>query len=109
VLEALLRATPDFHSAEDLLEQVWDEHADPFTNLSPAANRVRRAAASTRRGHAARFIVESIARFAWHRKGDPASAMISGDQARATVRYLVVAAFASDSQNSAAQEARHDQ
>jgi hypothetical protein len=53
--------------------------------------------------------VETIARFAWHRKGDPASAMISGDQARATVRYLVVAAFASDSQNSAAQEARHDQ
>jgi hypothetical protein len=35
--------------------------------------------------------------------------MISGDQARATVRYLVVAAFARDSQNSAAQEARHDQ
>jgi DNA-binding response OmpR family regulator len=32
VLEALLRATPDFLSAEDLLEQMWDEHADPFTN-----------------------------------------------------------------------------
>lgn len=32
MLEALLRATPDFLSAEDLLEQVWDEHADPFTN-----------------------------------------------------------------------------
>ena len=31
VLEALLRASPAFLSAEDLLEQVWDEHADPFT------------------------------------------------------------------------------
>ena len=32
VLEALMRAAPAFLSAEDLLEQVWDEHADPFTN-----------------------------------------------------------------------------
>ena len=32
VLEALLRARPAFLSAEDLLEQAWDEHADPFTN-----------------------------------------------------------------------------
>jgi DNA-binding response OmpR family regulator len=32
VLEALLRAGPAFLSAEDLLEQVWDEYADPFTN-----------------------------------------------------------------------------
>ena len=32
LLEALLRASPAFLSAEDLLEQVWDEHADPFTN-----------------------------------------------------------------------------
>jgi DNA-binding response OmpR family regulator len=32
VLEALLRAAPGFLSTEDLLEQVWDEHADPFTN-----------------------------------------------------------------------------
>ncbi|OHV59285.1 response regulator transcription factor [Pseudofrankia sp. BMG5.36] len=32
VLEALLRASPAYLSAEDLLEQVWDEHADPFTN-----------------------------------------------------------------------------
>jgi DNA-binding response OmpR family regulator len=32
VLEALLRARPAFLSAEDLLQQVWDEHADPFTN-----------------------------------------------------------------------------
>jgi len=32
VLEALLRASPAFLSAEDLLEQAWDENADPFTN-----------------------------------------------------------------------------
>jgi DNA-binding response OmpR family regulator len=32
VLEALMRADHAVLSAEDLLEQVWDEHADPFTN-----------------------------------------------------------------------------
>ncbi len=32
VLEALLRASPGGLSAEQLLEQVWDENADPFTN-----------------------------------------------------------------------------
>ncbi|HTX06974.1 MAG TPA: response regulator transcription factor [Solirubrobacteraceae bacterium] len=32
VLEALLRAAPGGLSAEKLLEQVWDENADPFTN-----------------------------------------------------------------------------
>ncbi len=32
VLEALLHAGESVLSAEDLLEQVWDEHADPFTN-----------------------------------------------------------------------------
>jgi DNA-binding response OmpR family regulator len=32
VLEALLRAAPAVLSTEELLEQVWDEHADPFTN-----------------------------------------------------------------------------
>jgi DNA-binding response OmpR family regulator len=32
VLEALMRAEGSFVSAESLLEQVWDEHADPFTN-----------------------------------------------------------------------------
>jgi DNA-binding response OmpR family regulator len=31
VLEALLRASPAPLSAEDLLAQVWDENADPFT------------------------------------------------------------------------------
>jgi DNA-binding response OmpR family regulator len=43
VLEALLRARPGFLSAEDLLEQVWDEHADPFTNtVTVTVGRLRR-------------------------------------------------------------------
>jgi len=43
VLEALLRASPAFLSAEDLLEEVWDEHADPFTNaVAVAIGRLRR-------------------------------------------------------------------
>lgn len=43
VLEALLRARPAFLSTEDLLEQVWDEHADPFTNtVTVTIGRLRR-------------------------------------------------------------------
>ncbi|MFE5617544.1 response regulator transcription factor [Streptomyces sp. NPDC056470] len=43
VLEALLEASPGFLSAEDLLEQVWDEHADPFTNtVAVTISRLRR-------------------------------------------------------------------
>jgi hypothetical protein len=28
-----MRASPAFLSAEDVLEQAWDENADPFTNV----------------------------------------------------------------------------
>jgi DNA-binding response OmpR family regulator len=43
VLEALLLATPGFLRAEDLLEQVWDEQADPFTNtVAVTIGRLRR-------------------------------------------------------------------
>ena len=43
VLEALLRSAPAFLSAEDLLEQAWDEHADPFTNtVTVTIGRLRR-------------------------------------------------------------------
>jgi DNA-binding response OmpR family regulator len=42
-LEALLHAAPAYLSAEDLLEQVWDEHADPFTNtVAVTIGRLRR-------------------------------------------------------------------
>jgi DNA-binding response OmpR family regulator len=43
VLEALMRAAPGLLSTEDLLEQVWDEHADPFTKtVSVTISRLRR-------------------------------------------------------------------
>ena len=43
VLQALLRAAPGYLSAEDLLEQVWDELADPFTNtVTVTVGRLRR-------------------------------------------------------------------
>ena len=43
VLEALLRASPAGLSAEALLEQVWDERADPFTSaVTVTLGRLRR-------------------------------------------------------------------
>jgi len=43
LLEALLRVEPAFLSAEALLEQVWDENADPFTNtVTVTIGRLRR-------------------------------------------------------------------
>ncbi|MEU1401573.1 response regulator transcription factor [Streptomyces sp. NPDC005728] len=43
VLTALLRASPASLSAEALLEQVWDENADPFTNtVTVTIGRLRR-------------------------------------------------------------------
>jgi DNA-binding response OmpR family regulator len=43
LLEALLRASPGYLSAEDLLEQVWDEFADPLTNtVTVTIGRLRR-------------------------------------------------------------------
>jgi DNA-binding response OmpR family regulator len=43
VLEALMWASPAFLTAEDLLEQAWDENADPFTNaIFVTISRLRR-------------------------------------------------------------------
>ncbi len=43
VLEALMRADSAPLSAEELLTQVWDEHADPFTKtVSVTMGRLRR-------------------------------------------------------------------
>ncbi|MBP2330438.1 DNA-binding response OmpR family regulator [Kibdelosporangium banguiense] len=43
LLEALLTAGPAFLSTEDLLEQVWDENTDPFTNtVTVTVSRLRR-------------------------------------------------------------------
>ena len=47
-------------------------------------------------GVAARFIGETIAWFAWHRKADPDSTMIGDHQARQSVRELLLAAFVAD-------------
>jgi DNA-binding response OmpR family regulator len=43
VLQALMRAAPVPLSSEDLLERVWDEHADPFTKtVYVTVSRLRR-------------------------------------------------------------------
>jgi DNA-binding response OmpR family regulator len=43
LLEALLRAHPAYLSATDLLRQVWDENADPFTKtVQVTISRLRR-------------------------------------------------------------------
>jgi DNA-binding response OmpR family regulator len=43
VLEALMRAEHAVLSAEDLLERVWDDHTDPFSNIvSVTISRLRR-------------------------------------------------------------------
>ncbi|MCA2211935.1 response regulator transcription factor [Jidongwangia harbinensis] len=43
LLEALLLASPGHLSAEELLERVWDENADPFTNtVTVTVGRLRR-------------------------------------------------------------------
>lgn len=42
---------------------------------------------------AARFIVETVAWFAWHRIDDPDSAMLDDETCRRTVRHLLLAAF----------------
>lgn len=46
---------------------------------------------------AARFIAETVAWFAWHRLGDPDSAMLTDDQCRATVHHLLSSAFLGES------------
>ena len=45
---------------------------------------------------AARFVIEGITWFAWHRKNDPDSSMIDDDTARRTVRYLLLQAFCAE-------------
>jgi hypothetical protein len=47
---------------------------------------------------AARFIIESITWFGWHRKGDPGSETIEDERTRQTVRELLLAAFVPSAQ-----------
>jgi len=51
-------------------------------------------------GLAARFLIEAIAWFAWHRRVDPDSAMIPEDAARQTVIHLLVQALCHDTERS---------
>jgi DNA-binding response OmpR family regulator len=54
VLEVLVSAGGDVVSTEDLLEQVWDDHADPFTNA------VRMTVSKLRRKLGAPPLVETV-------------------------------------------------
>ena len=65
VLEALLRTDHAVLSAEDLLEQVWDEHADPFTNtVLVTISRLRRKLGDPP-------VVETVPNLGYRIAGDP--------------------------------------
>ena len=49
VLEALMAADGATVSAEELLERVWDEHTDPFTNVVRMTIMTLRRSSATRR------------------------------------------------------------
>jgi DNA-binding response OmpR family regulator len=67
VLEALMRAAPGALSAENLLEQVWDEHADPFTRtVSVTIARLRRRLGDP-------DIIQTIPTIGYRITGNPAS------------------------------------
>jgi DNA-binding response OmpR family regulator len=66
VLEVMLRAEGEIVSAEDLLEQAWDENADPFTNA------VRVAMMTLRRKLGDPQVIETVPR-AGYRLGGPSS------------------------------------
>ncbi len=91
VLEALLRATPAYLRAEDLLEQVWDEFADPFTNtVAVTIGRLRRKLGdppviATTPGVGYRIGGQSASGFA---AGDPVSSAESVVMARLAARPL---------------------
>jgi DNA-binding response OmpR family regulator len=75
VLEVLLRAAPAFLSTEDLLEQAWDEHADPFTNVVfVTISRLRRKLGDPQ-------VIESQPRVGYHIPDPPSSASRSGVEA----------------------------
>jgi DNA-binding response OmpR family regulator len=72
VLEVLLRAAPAFLSTEDLLEQAWDEHADPFTNVVfVTISRLRRKLGGPQ-------VIESQPRVGYRIPARPSSASRSG-------------------------------
>ncbi len=73
MLEALLGAGGAVLSAEDLLEQVWDEHADPFTNtVLVTISRLRRKLGEPR-------VIETLPGVGYRIAGDPDATAASGD------------------------------
>lgn len=88
------------HSALDIpeLRDCWfDEIRGAYLRQLTDYLRLRIGAGKLRQvpdeATAARFITEAIAWFAWHRHGDPGSEVINDDDARQTVRALLLAAF----------------
>ena len=62
MLEALLRARPAFLSAEELPEQAWDEHADPFTDaVFVTISRLRRKLGDPRSSRPSRALATTSA------------------------------------------------
>jgi DNA-binding response OmpR family regulator len=71
LLEALLRASPAFLSTEDLLEQAWDEFADPLTNtVTVIIGRLRRNLSPGRHHHHSRGRVPHRLNWALHSAGN---------------------------------------
>jgi DNA-binding response OmpR family regulator len=63
VLEVMLRAEGEIVSAEDLLEQAWDENTDPFTNA------VRVAVMTLRRKLGEPAVIETVPRAGYRLDG----------------------------------------
>jgi DNA-binding response OmpR family regulator len=63
VLEVMLRADGEVVSAEELLEQAWDEHADPFTNA------VRVAVMTLRKKLGEPAVIETVPRVGYRLAG----------------------------------------
>lgn len=100
LLSLIERSAQDLPDLSDLYFQHWRRD-----QISDLALYIRKRVSS---GHlravpdvptAARFIVETIAWFAWHRKRDPDSAMISDEDARTTVTALLLAAFVPEAES----------
>lgn len=72
VLEVLMRSAHRVFSAEELLEQVWDEHADPFTNtVLVTISRLRRKLGDPP-------IIETVPNVGYRIAGSPRPVLVPG-------------------------------
>jgi hypothetical protein len=91
LVERCARDLPDLHSAYFVqTRRSTQKHMADYLRSRIEAGQMRSVPNIM---VAARFVAESVAWFAWHRKGDPDSAMIADDAARETVKHLLVDAF----------------